>query len=404
MRIAYLTTLAPCGEGETFVLREIAAAQKLGHTVVIVPTRPQTSPADDRFAVWFCRAQGAACYGRALRTLCRHPLRSLRACGALLMRSGSLLKAMKNLYFVPKALATADYLERDGRFDAIHAHWLATTASVAYIAARITGLPWGATGHRFDIYENNALAEKARHAVFLRTIDHKGARHVAACVPPEQRGKVHCIYLGVDFPSDEPEEGLPQGRLTVCVPAHLIPVKGHRYLIEAMALLRERGEERIRCVCYGEGALHDALREQSQRAGVEDRIAFPGALPHEELIDLYRRHAVDVVLLSSVVLGPGEHEGLPAALMEAMAYRLPAVATDTGGIAELLGEGCGVLVPEKNPAAVADALQRLLDDPAYYAATAQCGYQRVRERFDNRTNTRAVLALFDQEREETHAG
>ena len=89
-----------------------------------------------------------------------------------------------------------------------------------------------------------------------------------------------------------------------------------------------------------------------------------------------------MVVLPSVDLGHNLHEGIPVALIEAMSYGIPVIGTRTGGIPELLEGGAGLIVPDKDPAALADAIERYVRDPAFAAEVAGKGRQRVCESFN----------------------
>ena len=398
MKICYLTTLAPYGKGETFVLREIDAVRALGHEVVVIPLRPERTCLDDRYTVFRLGAHSGRCYRMAAGLLCRHPLACLKPCLRMLTRAGGLRKAVKNLFFFPKALATAQYLLNCGDFAFIHAHWLATVSTAGYIASSITGIPWGMTGHRWDLYENNGIREKARTARFLRTISQTGMDYVRSLVCEEDRDKVVKIYLGIDLPENTPMVPAQRdaGHFTLCMPANFVEIKGHRYVVEAFRLLAARGARDVRCTFYGEGETRREMLALIERYGLGEMLSAPGYLPNSELLALYRQRKVDAMLLPSVCLSDSEHEGIPVSLMEAMSYGIPVVSTDTGGIAELIGDGCGCVVEQKNPQAIADAICRLKDDADFYKTVAENGRAKVSALFDNLRNTKELLALFDQ--------
>jgi colanic acid/amylovoran biosynthesis glycosyltransferase len=101
------------------------------------------------------------------------------------------------------------------------------------------------------------------------------------------------------------------------------------------------------------------------------------------------------VVLPSVDLGSGLHEGIPASLMEAMARGIPVVSTRTGAIPELLVDGAGVMVPAADPVALADALQRLLSDDAFRATTARSGRQRVCREFSAKATMSQLIQKIE---------
>lgn len=106
-----------------------------------------------------------------------------------------------------------------------------------------------------------------------------------------------------------------------------------------------------------------------------------GQVSHKSLLAMYAERKIDVVVLPSVDLGNGLHEGIPVALIEAMGYRIATVSTLTGGIPELLDKGAGMLVPARDCEALADALECLLLHPVRRAQVGLAGRNRVEQQF-----------------------
>lgn len=180
---------------------------------------------------------------------------------------------------------------------------------------------------------------------------------VLAC-PGVAAERVRLIPNGIDhafWAGIEPCPGDPP--LLVFV-GRLLPVKGVDVLLEALARVRlELPGTRLAIV--GEGDSGDTLRRQVGSLGLGDSVDFTGHLDRMALRELLGRAAAFVL--------PSRSEGLPLALLEAMAAGLPAVASAVGGVPEVLSTGCGRLVPPEDPVALAGALGDLLRDPARQA-------------------------------------
>ncbi|GAA1809683.1 glycosyltransferase [Planosporangium flavigriseum] len=182
-------------------------------------------------------------------------------------------------------------------------------------------------------------------------------------VPPE---KVMVIYNAL--PDGAFEIGPPTGEkspsVVLCV-ANLKHYKGHRFLIEAAAMVRERGHE-VTLVLVGDGPERSALQALADERGVDARL-------------LGARTDVDRLLAEAdLFVLPSLTEGLSNAVMEAMAAGRPVVATDVGGTGELLRDR-GILVPPGDAAALADGLERLLTDPVHAARLAAAAQDWIRE-------------------------
>ena len=307
--------------------------------------------------------------------LVRRPGRSLRAL-RLLLRSRSPRILLKNLAILPKGLWLGREAERRG-IEHIHAHWGATSSTLALIASRLSEIPWSVTVHRWDIDENNLLAAKVRSASFVRAINEIGLDKLATATGGAA-GAAFVLHMGVDVPASLAPSATG-GR--VLAAASLREVKGHVYLLEAARLLRERGVE-VRIECIGDGPLLPELERSIAEHGLADRVVLTPALSHRELLDRLAAGTWCAAVLASVVTPSGEHEGIPVSLLEAMSVGVPAIGTATGGIPSLLGGGAGLLVPERDAAALADALERVLSDGELRIELAAAGRRRVEEDFD----------------------
>ena len=154
--------------------------------------------------------------------------------------------------------------------------------------------------------------------------------------------------------------------------------------------MRTRGVE-CKLLVAGGGELRPELEALVQNLGLADAVQFLGQLSHSEILAMYREGRVGMVVLPSVDLGHNLHEGIPVALIEAMSYGIPVVGTQTGGIPELLEGGAGLIVPDKDPAALADAIERYVRDPVFAAEVARKGRQRICESFNVTTVVSQLL-------------
>ncbi len=316
--------------------------------------------------------------GAALMELLGHPIRVCRALGLILnLRRIGRLGA--NLLLFPKGLWIGRLARRLGA-EHIHTQWATTTATMAMTASEVSGIPWSLTAHRGDIADNNLLAIKVARAGFVRYISESGRKMAESLGVRHPPGKAVVIHMGVRIPP-LPAAWPATDRTPIALcPANLLPVKGHRYLLEAMAILNRRGTE---CCLHiaGEGKLEASLRRLAEELSLGDRVRFLGQRLNDEILQWYRQGAVDMMVLPSIDLGNHLHEGIPVSLMEAMAHRIPVISTDTGGIPELLHGDAGILVPPQDPVALADAMERLVRCPDLRRQLGASGRQRIEEEF-----------------------
>ena len=208
--------------------------------------------------------------------------------------------------------------------------------------------------------------------------------------------KVHVIYNGVD-PSrfeGEPvtpgvtrsEFGIPPHHSVVGLLARLEPQKDPRTFLRAAAILVKKLPT-VSCLVIGGGSLQAELEREAQALGLGDRVTFTG--PRRDVARLLA--ACDISVLSSV------KEGMSNTIMESMAAGKPMVATRVGGNAELIAEGeTGFLVPPRDPAALADAVQRILEDPALAKAMGHQARVRIAQRFSVEAMVKSTERLYGE--------
>ena len=273
----------------------------------------------------------------------------------------------------------------------LHAHFAKLATGVARAAAAELQVPYSFTAHARDIFEQSvdpqALAERIRDAAQVITVSRFNVDYLE-----QQHGRrASLVYNGVSLDAlsyTSPERREP----VVLAVGRLIEKKGFADLIEAAAILTREGAA-FRCEIVGEGEERDALAARIAELGLEDRVRLLGARTSEQ-VQAHMR-ACAVLAVPCVVAGDGDRDGLPTVLLEAMALGTPCVGTDVTGIPEaLVDEVTGLGVPQRDPAALAAALQRLLTDAALRVRLAEAARALVERRFSSAANTRRLRALW----------
>lgn len=401
MRLLYLTATLPYSGGiEDFFIPELKELVKQGHEMLIVPRQLAgvVREAEREFLLAHSAMQpllSVAMLPPLLGLSLGHPA-TMIGISRTVSRSRGVGTLMKNVAVVPKAMWVAKLALRWGATH-IHSQWASTTATIGLIASQLTGIPWSFTAHRGDIVENNLLRKKCLSASFVRLISQSA---LSLAVDRGLRGleaKSRVVHMGVALPGTTRDQavGGHNSSVMLCA-ANLLPVKGHRYLLEAMARLKAK-DRPCTLLLAGDGPLRTRLERQVQDLALGDRVRFLGHLPHGSLLSMYARGEVGVVVLPSVDLGHGVHEGIPVSLMEAMAYGIPVVSTLTGGIPELLAGGTGVLVPPADAGTLAVAMESLLTDHEQRAAVARAGRERVRHEFSAETAARRLAEMVQSD-------
>jgi glycosyltransferase involved in cell wall biosynthesis len=341
---------------------ELAALRRSGEA----PLHSESRAALDR--VRFLGPPGPAAPAAHLRWLVRRPRAYLSVLWAMLRGARGLpaRQAARHALVLVEAPTLARHAQRAGVAH-VHAHFANHPATAAWIVHRLTGLPFSFTAHANDLFTGPALLErKAVDARFVVAISDFNRRRLLELDPAPRVELVHC---GVDLDHHRWRGPDDRDRDVVLCVASLAAKKGHVHLIEALALLAER-RPAIALELAGDGPERERILRRARELGVADRVRLLGALPAEAVRARLAR--AGAFALASVALPSGRMEGIPVALMEAMAAGAPVVATDLSGIPELVRPGeTGLLVAAGDAPALAAALASLLEDGELAAGLAR---------------------------------
>jgi glycosyltransferase involved in cell wall biosynthesis len=276
--------------------------------------------------------------------------------------------------------------------DVIHAHWAIPTGPAAVHAARRLGLPSVITMHGGDVYVNPeqgydfptrwyvrpALRWTLRHAGALTAITEDCRQHALRAGAPSDA--IHLVFNGTDLRRFSPAPGGNDridprfGRHMIFACRQLFPRKGIRFLIEAAARLKPQYPD-LKVVVAGDGFERPELIQLAENLGIANDVTFLGWVANTELPPYYRAAAVSVI--------PSLEEGFGIPAAEAMGCEIPVVASDAGGLPEVVQHGVtGLVVPRGDAGALAEAIGSLLADPERRAAMGRAGRERALRLFD----------------------
>ena len=375
---------------ETFIAQEIRALEQRGLDIRIVslrhPTDAKTHPvhaeirAPVRYLPEYLHQEPARVW-RAWRRQRRQP--HYREARALWLRDLWRERTPNRIRRFGQALVLADELEPE--VEHLHAHFLHTPASVTRYAAVLRGLPWSVSAHAKDIWTTPEWEkrEKLAETAWLVTCSAAAQAHLTA-LAPAGRGveRVGLVYHGIDLQRFAPVDRLPGRRDggDAATPVRLLSVgravakKGYEDLVDALAQLPADLHWHLDHI--GGGPELKRLQARARAKGIEDRIVWHGARAQAEVLAAYR--SADLFVLASRIASDGDRDGLPNVLMEAQSQGLACVATAISAIPELIRDReTGLLVAERDPAALAGALAGLIADPARRHALGRAGQQRI---------------------------
>jgi len=393
LRVGYVVKRYP-RFSETFIVNEILAHERAGMPLHIFAVRrvnephfqsilaqvrspvtyiPDSAPKTDVF--WATLRQGKA----ALPSL-------WSALGTMNVADAA------NLH---QAILLALEVRKHG-IEHLHAHFGTIATTIARLAAGLAGISYSFTAHAKDIFhaevDRDALREKLRDAAAVITVSDFNRAWLCEQYGAAAAG-VRRIYNGLDLaafeyrpPAERPREILAVGRL--------VEKKGFNMLIQACAVLRVRGI-RFHCTIIGDGLLWDSLTALVSRHRLDELVTLAGPRPQPDVIAAL--HNAAVFAAPCVVATDGDRDGLPTVVVEAMALGTPCVSTDVTGLSEVVRDGAtGLLVPQRAPEALADALTRVLDDGALRVLLAENARRQIEGSFDVDRNAAELRATFGE--------
>jgi len=208
-------------------------------------------------------------------------------------------------------------------------------------------------------------------------------RHLHQRYPDKQ---IFSIPNLLELPTEtwtQPRTGGSEEKLIVSV-GRFAPEKGHRYLIEALNLL-DREDVAWRCTFLGEGELKAELRALTAEYGLSEQVMFPG----------FCEDVFSVLLTADVFVLPSLHESSPNALIEAMGIGMPCIASDVGGIVDLMEDGKnGIRVPPQDPAALAAALHRVLTNPDFASELGRNAHASIQQKFNSTVSIQKLEEIY----------
>jgi colanic acid/amylovoran biosynthesis glycosyltransferase len=394
---------------ETFILREVIEMERQGQPVLLVPLlREKPAVAHREAESWTKRALYTPLLSVEImranfRIIRRRPWRYV----ATLWRIGAGTVASPNFFLrslalFPKSVFLAERLEREG-IQHVHAHYATHPTTAALIASTLTDMTFSFTVHAHDIFVRRSLLEwKLEAASFVRAISQFNREFLARRYPHDLAQKIQVVHVGIDpavydgaaVDASGREHRPSIQRRILCV-ASLQRYKGIPVLLDACSLLRSRRVE-FTCTIIGEGPMRPALEAQIRRLDLQERVVLAGARPQHEVAELMR--TASVLVMPSIVAPDGQMEGIPVAIMEAMASRLPVVASSLSGVPEAVVHGAnGFLVEPGQASELALAIERVFSDERASRHMGHAGRARVEQEFRLDVCVAAVLQLMDRQ-------
>jgi colanic acid/amylovoran biosynthesis glycosyltransferase len=364
LRVGYLLSRYPA-ISHTFFLKEVLGLRQRGLTIEVAsinyPDRPrqdlppiEAAEADHTYYVKPSSIPAVVLH--VLSIALANPGVTWRGMlAALRLGEFDLLRRAFALFYLAEALLVGDWMRRRS-LQHLHVHFGGAVATVGMLTAQAWQIPWSVTLHGPDeFFDQEAfyLRQKIESASFVIAISDFCRSQILRIAPNLSDSRLEVVRLGVDCAALQPSgavSNLSEPMHLACT-GRMVAAKGHRILLEAIAALAQE-KIHVTCTLIGDGPERASLEALCLSLGIAHQVQFLGAMAHQPTLAEVAK--ADVFVLASFA------EGLPVALMEAMALGVPCVSTTIAAIPELIHSGQnGLLVPPANSAALAAALRQL---------------------------------------------
>lgn len=391
-RVGYVVKRYPC-YSETFIVNEILAHEAAGLDLEIFTLRPTL---DSHFQNIISQVRAPVHHLKGYRGLEGVRLwEVIEETSEIIPQIWSRLPYSQgeDVHYVFQALQIACTVHLRG-ITHLHAHFASSPTSVTRLASHFAGIPYSFTAHAKDIFHQDVqyddLERKLRDAATTITISEYNRNYLSQTYNGAA-GNVRHIYNGLNlqnFPFKSPEKRPPQ----IIAVGRLVEKKGFFTLIEACALLAKRGCQ-FTCQITGKGELEAELRSQIAQLRLSNFVKLVGPQPQNKIIELVGQSAVCVA--PCIIASDGNRDGLPTVLLEAMALGTPCISTNVTGIPEAIEDReTGLLVPQLDPIALAQAIEELLLDPDLRVQLAVKARKLIVEKFDIHHNSVHIRQVF----------
>ena len=293
---------------------------------------------------------------------------------------------------------TNNFLLQESDISHLHGHFAHSPTSVTLFGSMLAGLPFSFTAHAKDIYTSHPdqLREKMAKANFVVTCTKHNADFLKN-LAGQTNTPIHCVYHGIDLQLfQQPEQIVaataPYRLFTV---ARMTEKKGLPDIYHALNLLKERGIN-FHHTLIGDGDDREAILSLIRKLDLTDQCSWLGTKTHAEVLEQFKQS--DLFVLGCRIAESGDRDGIPNVLVESLAMGVPALSTTVSAIPEILVHGeTGYTIAPGDPAAMADAMEKMLTDSTLRDHISKNGKSWVTEQFDNRMWVKELAHIFSNQ-------
>lgn len=395
-RIGYILRKFPV-LSETFILNEILELEAQGHEVEIFsiekPNDPrfhknlhllksQVTYVSDKFgSLWEQRQKAIKNYPKGSRKAFLYALKQFNYDLAF--------RYLQSCFIVNEA--------KKRGISHFHAHFATRATTVAFLASMISGIPYSFTAHAVDIFKESlskkALQSKIENAAFVVTVSDYNKQYLSD-ISSASANKMIKVNNGIDLEMFREASNRAHSPFTFLSVGRFVEKKGHKVLVDACEILRRDGVD-FRCVMIGKGNLEPAITKAIAEKKLGDCVSLLGPKTQDEVLEQYRQSHVYV--LPCTTGSDGNRDGLPVAIVEALACGIPVITTPMTGNPEVVKHRHnGLMVPFDNPKETAEAMRLLIEDRDLYASLRSNARKSIVDSFDIKQTVRNLASLFEE--------
>jgi len=392
MRIAYICS----GPSMTFVVNEMQAHEQAGCCVLPIYSCPP--PKDDQnFSATMKKFSDLALYRpntfvlfkSVLLQMCTNPLRFLYIIFWLIhLLFIDADEFLKGFYELPAACYFAQQCKKNN-IRHIHVHFASRSLTLGILIGILNSKTISCTVHAFDIFSRSAKSLKFRlnKCSFIASISNYNIEYLRKKCGDTIADKCIVVHCGIDLELFKPinRNPLKGYLLSIC---NLVMKKGLHIAIEACGELKKRNID-FTYKIVGDGPEENNLKQLAKNLNIENNVRFLGRIPNDQLTKLFSETTAFV--LPSVRTPTNGMDGIPVALMEAMASKVPVVSTFLSGIPELIdNEINGFLAEPGNARQLADTLEKIFNGKVELEKIVQNARQKIENQFNIITTSRQI--------------
>jgi glycosyltransferase involved in cell wall biosynthesis len=383
MKIAYVAS----GLNMTFVVNEMESHRLAGWDILpIASCKPHSCASMSELMTQWCRRGlfRPSCFTQLLAAAYQvivSPVRFVKAVGFLFMQlREDFVEFLKAFYEFPAACYFALACRKAG-IEHVHVHFASRSLSLGLLIGILNGKPVSCTVHAFDIFTRSrgALRMRLLRCRFIAAVSRFNIEFLERLCGRDVAELCSVVHCGINLAKFSSIKRGPIAGNMICV-AKLVEKKGYDTAIRACAVLNKKGID-FKYRIVGDGSLGPHLKALVTQLGLNGRVEFLGRRPNDKLLTLFGEACL--FLMPCKTAESGDMDGIPVAMMEAMACGVPVVSTRISGIPELVKDGeTGLLVGENDIESLALALEKILHNTALFETYGRAARRRIEAEFN----------------------